>query len=371
MHDAAYLPLGCLDQSGRFASPRLRSWLTNRAVPAARPGLAPVLQRLGLETSEELLAAGLGLSLSDQYWLRPPGTCLAWSDVNYFELPFSTALGTALAPRDPESGSAALQATESDGIVIASSPDSALNGDLPKRWELRGSERMLVKSGKPERLFQEPLNEHIATLLCARIMGEKDYVPYELVENGYPRLLSRCPCMVDASTEFVPAADVILSMPVPNDQSRFDALTETCERHGIADARVALERMLVVDHVMANFDRHWGNFGILVDAETRTWLRVAPIFDTGESLWCDRPLANDFSPHRMQHPMPCLRAISEQLGRYADGIGWLDGSALDGFADEAVGVLAQSPVIAGIPGRLDGIHAAIEKNVAEVLALRG
>ena len=370
VHDPAYLPLGCLDQSGRFAAPRLRAWLANRAVPATRPGLAPVLQRLGLETPEELLAEGLGLSLSDQYWLRPPDADLAWSDVNYFERPFSPALGAALAPHDPDSGSEALEAAGRDGIVIASSPDSALNGNLPKRWEARGSARVLVKSGKPESLFQEPLNERIATLLCARIMGEKDYVPYELMENGYPRLLSSCPCMVDAWTEFVPAADVILSMPVPNDQSRFEALVGACERHGIADARAALERMLVVDHVMANFDRHWGNFGILVDAETRAWLRVTPIFDTGEALWCDRPLANDFSPYRMAHPMPFLRAVGEQLSRYAGGLAWLNADALVGFADEAVGVLEMSPAIAGIPGRLKGVRAAIEKNVAEVRAMR-
>lgn len=371
VHDPAYLPLGCLDRSGRFAAPRLRSWLANRAVPATRPGLAPVLQRLGLETPEELLAAGLGLSLSDQYWLRPPGVELAWSEVNYFERPFSPALGTALAPHDPDSGSAALQAAERDGIVIASSPDSALNGNLPKRWEARGAERLLVKSGKPENLFQEPLNERIATLLCARIMNAKDYVPYELVENGYPGLLSICPCMVDARTEFVPAADVILSMTVPNDQSRFEALAGACERHGIAEARASLERMFVVDHIMSNFDRHWGNFGILIDAETRAWLRMAPIFDTGESLWCDRPLANDFSPYRMPHPMPFLRSIGEQLTRYAAGLAWLDADAIDGFADEAVGVLEKSHAISSIPGRLKGIHAAIEKNIEEVRATLG
>lgn len=366
LKNATHLPLGCLEQDGTFSSPRLRRWLEQRAVPATRPGLSPVLQRLDLETPEELLAAGLGLSLSDQYWFKPPEANIAWSDVNYFERPFSYALGEALAPHDPDSGSAALARVGREGIVVASSPDSALNGNLPKRWAIVDGTRMLMKSGKPENLFQEPMNERIATLLCARIMDDGAYVPYELVENGYPHYLSTCPCMVDEETEFVPAADIILSMHVPNDTSRFEAFASACEEHGIANARAALERMLVVDHIMANFDRHWGNFGVLMNAESRAWLRVAPIFDTGEALWCDRAFSNDFSPYRMQHPMPFLRAIGGQLERYAHDLSWLDCTALDGFADEAAEVLALNRAVADIPGRIDGIHAAIERTIEEV-----
>lgn len=367
---STYLPQGCLDESSSFSSRRLSRWLTNRAVPATRPGISPVLQRLSLEHPEELLAAGLGLSLSDQYWLRPNNTPeLVWNAINCFTNNFSPALGEALAPHDPDSGSRALANLEDQGIVVASSPDSALNGNLPKRWEIRDGKRVLVKSGKPANLFQEPMNERIATLLCARILPTGDFVPYALEQNGYPRYVSSCPCMVDECTEFVPAADVILSARTPNDVSRFEAYARTCEAHGIADIRRQLSAMLVVDHMLANFDRHWGNFGVLIDAETRTWLRAAPIFDTGESLWCDRPLANDFSPYRMPHPMPFTRRINEQLERYASDLSWLDPAALDGFADEAISVLELNRELAAIPGRLDGIRTALQRNIDRVIEL--
>lgn len=160
-------------------------------------------------------------------------------------------------------------------------------------------------------------------------------------------------------------------MQVPNDRSRFDAFADRCEANGIEDARVSLERMLVVDHIMANCDRHWGNFGILIDSETRTWLRLAPIFDTGEALWCDRALANDSPPYRMPHPMPFLRAVDGQLARYARDLSWLDTDALDGFADEAVTILANCRSCADMPGRLDGIRAAIERNIDEVRKVQG
>lgn len=369
--DPMYMPLGCLEPNGSFSSSRLRSWLSNRAVPATRPGLAPVLQHLDMEKPEELLAAGLGLSLSDQYWLAPDNSSVTWADVNFFDTSFSPALGEALAPHDPNSGSAALTRLDEEGIIAASSPDSALNGNLPKRWEVVNGTRMLIKSGKAANLHQEPFNELIATKLCSRIMDANAYVPYELVRNGYPAYVSSCPCMVDGTVEFVPAVDIILSMRIRNDQSRFDALVERCESNGITNARIALEHMLVIDHVMANFDRHWGNFGILMDSETRTWLRMAPIFDTGEALWCDRALANDFSPYHMRHPMPFLRDIDEQLSRYAQGLTWLDATTLSGFAEEAVDVLARCRSCADIPGRLEGIRGAIERNIENVRRVQG
>ena len=367
--DPGHLPLGCLDNSGTFSSARLAQWLSSRAIPATRPGLSSVLQRLDLDTPEELMAASLGLSLSDQYWLRPKGFTGAWQSVNYFNNPFSTALGEALAPHDPDSGAESL-ARLGDDTTTTSAPDSSLNGNLPKRWEFIGGLPHLVKSGKPENLFQEPLNERVATLLCRRILTPGDYVPYELVQNGYPRYLSSCPCMVDENTEFVPAADVIRSMKVRNELSRYEAFAAACETRGLHNAREQLAKMLVVDHIIANSDRHWGNFGVLMDSETREWVRMAPLFDMGEALWCDRALANDFSPYRMKCPMPFARKIETQLERYAQGLSWLEADRLVGFVDEAIGVLEFSRALKDMPGRLSGIATALESTVADVTRLR-
>ena len=71
--------------------------------------------------------------------------------------------------------------------------------------------------------------------------------------------------------------------------------------HG-TDVRVAIEKMLVVDYLMCNFDRHWNNFGILMDSESRTWLRAAPLYDTGNSLWCDRTMAEGFGGYHFVTP---------------------------------------------------------------------
>ena len=43
--------------------------------------------------------------------------------------------------------------------------------------------------------------------------------------------------------------------------------------------------MFVFDAVVCNTDRHFGNFGVLVDNYTNKIIDNAPIFDNGLSLW--------------------------------------------------------------------------------------
>ncbi|MEG0823474.1 MAG: hypothetical protein RR929_01490 [Erysipelotrichaceae bacterium] len=42
--------------------------------------------------------------------------------------------------------------------------------------------------------------------------------------------------------------------------------------------------MLVIDYIMLNEDRHLRNFGVIRNVETLDWIKVAPIYDTGQSL---------------------------------------------------------------------------------------
>ena len=46
--------------------------------------------------------------------------------------------------------------------------------------------------------------------------------------------------------------------------------------------------MMVLDYLICNQDRHFGNFGAIRDAVTLEWKGLAPIFDSGTSLWFDQ-----------------------------------------------------------------------------------
>ena len=360
------LPLGCLDNAGRFSSSRLSSWIELRAIPPTRQGIEPVLRHLNLMTPAELLDSGLALSLSDQYWLRPLGSDLGWGDVNFFDNDFSDALGEALVPRDPSSRESLRRLV--DVSIAAASPDAALGGNLPKRWEVRDGGRFMIKSGNQANMFQEPLNELAASALCAELLPPGEFVPYDAEPCSWPEFVSVCPCMVDAGTELVSAYDVMRSHPAANDLSPYEHFVRICEGHGIKNARERIAKMLVVDHVIANFDRHWGNFGVILDSESREWIGIAPLYDNGESLFCDQFQSNVFRPsHSRLSGMPFSRRINDQLARYGEQYGWLDPAALRSFADDASTILARSSFVRSMPGRIDAVHEAVTRRVDEVL----
>ena len=43
--------------------------------------------------------------------------------------------------------------------------------------------------------------------------------------------------------------------------------------------------MIVFDAVICNTDRHYGNFGLLIDSRTREIMAPAPLFDHGNALF--------------------------------------------------------------------------------------
>lgn len=363
------LPFGCSDTTGAFRRSLLASWLDERAIPDLRPRILVNLKGLGLATTCELMCLGHGLGLSDQYWIKEPGSKDAWDEVNYFDNDFSPVLGELLLPHDADSAPRALAELVSSPELLASSPDSALNGNLPKRWEIdeRGR-RVLVKGSHPENRYQEPFNEHLVSLMCERLLDAGDALTYELHVNGYLRYTSRCACMVDGDTELVSAFQLHRSHRRRNDEGLCAFYERVCREHGL-DVRRDVEKMLVVDYLSANFDRHWNNFGVLVDSDSRRFLRAAPLFDTGASFWCDRERPSVGGKIRLPQTTgerPFTRHVDEQVERYCDDLSWFDGDRLDGFVADIERTLSQNPIVANDGNRVDRICSGFERRLAEI-----
>ena len=66
------------------------------AVPDTRKGIQQQLKLLGEETSQSLMLAAYGLSLTDHYWMQPVSKELYWKNINFFENEFSDELGNLL-----------------------------------------------------------------------------------------------------------------------------------------------------------------------------------------------------------------------------------------------------------------------------------
>ena len=55
------------------------------------------------------------------------------------------------------------------------------------------------------------------------------------------------------------------------------------------EVRSFLEYQILTDFVLTNTDRHLNNFGVLRDSRTLQFVRMAPIFDSGNAMFWDAP----------------------------------------------------------------------------------
>ena len=116
-----HLPVDIV-HDGFMERSRLNKWWEQRCIPASRSGIRNLLDQLDICCPSVLLSRSLGLSLSDQYWIRPSETDLDWHDVNFFENPFSDDVGDLLFGN-----------TLTKGEIDLSSPDNTSEGNLKKR----------------------------------------------------------------------------------------------------------------------------------------------------------------------------------------------------------------------------------------------
>lgn len=100
-------------------------------------------------------------------------------------------------------------------------------------------------------------------------------------------------------------------MPIGNLVQRggFDAVAAYYENLG-EPFQKAFRDMLVFDAVICNTDRHYGNFGFMIDNKTNTIAAPAPLFDHGNSLFNQAGPEDYESPEAFQQytdtPVPCV-----------------------------------------------------------------
>ena len=271
------LPLG-----GRKSPDELRGWWQRRAVPVSQGIVQRYLEQMGLPTPQAYLVRNLGLSLSDHYWIKPVDAALSWSDVSLFSNDF----------RDPVGALSFTQPAGDLPVAHASSysPGSSLQGDLKKAWIISDGKRMLVK-GNHGANSQESLNEVAATLLHRKQdrMSYAAYLPYRLEDAAQYGCI--CEDFCSETLEFVPAIDVVQSEKKDNATSVFEHFIRVCEAHGLPETvtRPFLEYQILTDFLLTSVDRHLNNFGVLRDSGTLRFVSMAPIFDSGNSMFWNTP----------------------------------------------------------------------------------
>jgi len=155
---------------------------------------------------------------------------------------------------------------------------------LAKSWRRIKGRILLYKSGTEgfANSGLEPYSEYYASQI-AEVM-ELHYVSYDL-SKWKGKLCSTCELFTSLDQSFIPIGRIIKTGGI-------EAIIKFYKELGEEYYQELID-MLVFDAIILNEDRHFGNFGLLIDNYTNKIIAPAPIFDNGLSLLC-YAMENDF-----------------------------------------------------------------------------
>ena len=261
----------------RASQDYLRHWWNNRKTPIRQGRLEQMLTEKGMADSAVFLIRNLGLSLTDYYWLKPVNSDLRWEDVNLYDNDFRENILQSIEDgwsRDPRSFT----------------PNSSLRGELEKSWVIRGNRRCLVKGNRGE-LSSESINEVIAAEFHKKQRYD-NYTSYRLLRIKDKPYDYGCisQAFTNGNRELISAYAVLTSEKrashTRKEESEYERFIRIAVSHGMDEEQLHadLEYQILTDYLLSNPDRHMENLGVLREADTLRWIRLAPIFDTGRAF---------------------------------------------------------------------------------------
>lgn len=279
------IPLG-----GKLSKKEFNNWWERRAVPKTRKGIIAALNILNVDSCQSYLLQNLGLSLNDHYWVRPIDSELTWENVNLYENSFTDILGDFSFNGDEK----IIKDIRGKTTFV---PSASLQGELIKKWVIGENNIRYLLKGNYGTSCQQSLNEILATEMHKQ-QGRFPYTSYFLLklslENGenYGCGSSN---FSNNKLEFIPAIDISSSEKKSNDISEFQFFINLCEKYGLSADYVSefLQYQIESDFCVTNTDRHFNNFGVLRDTNTLKFVGMAPIYDTGNSMFWNVPIVTD------------------------------------------------------------------------------
>lgn len=246
----------------------LSKWLRHRIIPKNRANVHSLLAKCGLNLNRPMSIINVckALSLNDCFWVTEDGDDSNFDKVNLYDNPFSNVL-------------AALAFTGYGSSIrssLTSSPEFTTNGMLRKCWRRISGKIYLYKGGTDgaSNAGNEPYSEFYAAQV-AQAMGIHA-IPYGL-SKWKGTLCSTCELFTDKERAFLPVGRLAT-------HGGFKAVTEYYQQLG-PEYTSALGDMIVLDALICNVDRHYGNFGFLIDNNSNQIVAPAPLFDHGNSLF--------------------------------------------------------------------------------------
>ena len=234
-------------------------WLETRAIDSHRANSRLLKKALRLVEKDDVstVVHVNGATITDNYWIREIGSNLTYNDVKFSDDYFSNL---ALKGNYDSFNRAA-------NSKRSKTPELTNVGSFEKCWKLRDGKWWMYKKATHDEMFSE---------LFIYELGRKLGMNMAIYERG-EGFIKSLDFTDSARVNFEPASSFM-----GDNEDYFDvvnALEKICSR-AIPD----YIRMIFMDTICANPDRHTNNFGLLRDTKTGEMIGFAPNFDNNMAL---------------------------------------------------------------------------------------
>ncbi|MDD6147289.1 MAG: HipA domain-containing protein [Oscillospiraceae bacterium] len=234
-------------------------WLESRAIDSHRANSRLLKKALRLTEKDDISTVihVNAATITDTYWVRPLGSDLQYEDIRFHDDYFANL---------------ALRGTYDSFNKAANSkrsrtPELTNIGSFEKCWKLKDGKWWMYKKANHNELFSE---------LFAAELGKALGFDMALYERGKGYVMSR-DFTDGARVNFEPASSFM------GDDENYEATVKVLQK--LCPAAVPnYVRMIFLDTIIANPDRHTNNYGVLRDADSGEITGFAPNFDNNMAL---------------------------------------------------------------------------------------
>ena len=270
-----FLPYNLYLEEGSDVSTRVENlnnfyyWCATRVLTLDRKYAKEILNAIGASqgtTDRERAQVALTyhcVTLTDVFWVKSTDEIVLFSQINLYDHPLSDAfVDVSLLGKVPTAQNMEfLNPLDSAG-------DASTQGSVPKAWIRRGGFFYLLKDGGKRDVDAELLASKVAR--CFTV----DQVLYEASSYlGTPVTQSR---LFTSTCQSIAPMNHVELFAVNHDTTRQN-LVEQYDPYGY-------HMMNIIDYLVGNTDRHWGNWGFLIDNGTNRPIKLHPLMDFNKSF---------------------------------------------------------------------------------------
>lgn len=242
----------------------INEWLEDRKAFKHNHYLKKLMFECGCDTTEGFIRITHAASINDSYWVKRSDEEVSWDGISFYRNDFDETVSKL-----------AFEGLGLYGVQISStSPELTTDGSFRKCWRKEDGSIYLYKRGisGASNAGLEPYCEMLASEIIQKAGSES--VQYSVVRL-HKEIASKCRSFTNEDIGFVPLRKLV------NRGITTDGLLSFFDKLG---CREAFQRMIVLDAVIFNTDRHLGNIGVLVCNNTQEILGLAPNFDFNLSM---------------------------------------------------------------------------------------